>query len=131
MEQGIEVFMGMIQNGFTMDGIMSILRLLFIACLLKVLYTGVNRVSGSVMIRLFNKRIEPGAYLNRMTPDGKTFTVKVLKVGLFRVFLLHCGTGGLLDPTTNEFNAKERHYAYVYPENPGKFHEKTASDFGL
>lgn len=131
MEKGIELLFDMFQNGFTVDGILMIFRIFFVLCVLKVCYTSIERISGSLMIRFFNNRIEPGAYLNRMTSDGKPFTVKVLEVGWFRVYLLHCGTGGLLDPTTNEFNSKERHYAYVTPDEPGEYHEKTASDFGL
>ena len=126
----VEGLLGMFQNGFTWDGTLAISRIFLVMCLLSVLYTVVSRVSGSIMIRFFNKRVEPGTALGMQDNAGVPFVAKVLKVGWFRVFLLHSGTGGLLDPTTNSFNAKTKHYLPTKPEGAGEFMSLTAADFG-
>lgn len=127
----VEGLFGMFQNGFTVDGIVAILRIFITLSLLSVLYTVINRVGGSLMIRLFNKRIEPGAELGMQMNDGSTYVAKVLKVGWFRVFLLDSETGGLMDPTTNGFNSDTKHYLPTSSGSAGKFIEKTAADFGM
>jgi hypothetical protein len=82
------------------------------------------------MIRFFNNRVEPGTALGMQMNDGSVYVAKVLKVGWFRVLLLHSETGGLMDPTTNAFNADTKHYLTSKPEGAGAFMDKTAADFG-
>lgn len=127
----VEGLLGMFQNGFTIDGILTILRIFLVLCLVSVLYTVVSRVSASIMIRFFNSRIEPGTALGMQMNDGSTYVAKVLKVGWFRVLLLHSGTGGMMDPTTNAFNAEAKHYLTTTSKGAGAFMDKTAADFGL
>lgn len=126
----VEGLFGMFQNGFTIGGSLAISRIFLAMCLLSVSYIVVNRISGSIMIRFFNSRIKPGTALGMQDNAGVPFVAKVLKVGWFKVLLLHSETGGLLDPTTNAFNAETKHYLPTTSEGAGEFFHLTAADFG-
>lgn len=130
MEELVKVFLDMIQNGFTSDGMVFIAQVFLAACVVKVLYNVVERVSASIMIRITG-RAKPGTYLCEQRLGGQVFIAKVLKVGWFRVFLLNCETGGLLDPTTNEYSSGANHYLPLDYDAAGEYRDRTADYFGL
>ena len=131
MEKVLQVFTGMVSGGFTWAGIGQLMLYFMAAIALLALYKSGNRIVASIFIRR-NFRLNPGeTWLGLQDNGGGPFTGKFLKCGWVKVYILHCGTGGLLEFSTNAFNDAVKHYLPCKPDSKVNHPDKTASDFGL
>lgn len=120
----------MMQSGITQEKAWMLTQLILAGFIVAGIVRGAQLALAGAELWA-NSRLKPGSWVNETTPIGDPVRLKVLKRGLFRIWLLNYETSNLQSRSNITYVKQNKEYQVTNPVGIDPSKDYTSEVFGL